>query len=140
MYIYMLLLLLSRFSHVQLCANPWTAAHQAPLSTKFSRQEYWSGLPFPSPIHVYRHIYIGMCMHVYVCMCMHTYTYTCRLPMWCSGKESTYNAGDLASICGLGRSLEKEMATHSRILVWRIQWTGKPGELQSIGSQRVGHD
>ena len=45
----LLLLLLSHFSHVQLCATPWTAAHQAPLSTEFSRQEYWSGLPFPSP-------------------------------------------------------------------------------------------
>ena len=43
------LLLLSRFSCVRLCATPWTAAHQAPLSTGFSRQEYWSGLPFPSP-------------------------------------------------------------------------------------------
>ena len=35
----------SCFSHVQLCATLWTAAHQAPLSTGFSRQEYWSGLP-----------------------------------------------------------------------------------------------
>ena len=43
------MLLLSRFSCVHLCATPWTAAHQAPLSTEFSRQEYWSGLPFPSP-------------------------------------------------------------------------------------------
>ena len=42
--------MLSRFSHIQLCAAPWTAAHQAPLSTGFSRQEYWSGLPFPSPV------------------------------------------------------------------------------------------
>ena len=45
----LLLLLLSRFSHVQLCATPQTAAHQAPLSLEFSRQEHWSGLPFPSP-------------------------------------------------------------------------------------------
>ena len=44
-----MLLLLSRFSHVQLCATLWTAAHQAPLSMGFSRQEYWSGLPFSSP-------------------------------------------------------------------------------------------
>ena len=44
-----LLLLLSRFSHVQLCAALWTAAHQGLLSIGFSRQEYWSGLPFPSP-------------------------------------------------------------------------------------------
>ena len=36
--------------------------------------------------------------------------------------------------------LEKEMATHSRILVWRIPWTEEPGRLQSTESQRVGHD
>ena len=36
-------------SHVRLCVTPWTIAHQAPLSVEFSRQEYWSGLPFPSP-------------------------------------------------------------------------------------------
>ena len=46
-----LLLLLSRFSHVRLLATPWTAAHQAPQSLGFSRQEYWSGLPLPSPMH-----------------------------------------------------------------------------------------
>ena len=38
-----------RFSHVQLCVILWTVAHQAPLSMGFSRQEYWSGLPFSSP-------------------------------------------------------------------------------------------
>ena len=36
-------------SHVQLFATPWTVAYQAPLSMGFSRQEYWSGLPFPFP-------------------------------------------------------------------------------------------
>ena len=46
-----LLLLLSRFSHVWLCATPQMAAHQAPLSLGFSRQEHWSGLPFSSPVH-----------------------------------------------------------------------------------------
>ena len=46
-----MLLLLSRFSPVQLCATPQTAAHQAPPSVGFSRQEHWSGLPFPSPVH-----------------------------------------------------------------------------------------
>ena len=45
------LLLLSRFSRVRLCATPWTAAHQAPPSLGFSRQEHWSGLPFSSPVH-----------------------------------------------------------------------------------------
>ena len=47
----LLLLLLSRFSRVQLCATPYTAAHQAPPSLGFSRQEHWSGLLFPSPMH-----------------------------------------------------------------------------------------
>ena len=46
----LLLLLLSRFSRVRLCATPETAAHQAPPSLGFSRQEHWSGLPFPSPM------------------------------------------------------------------------------------------
>ena len=40
-----------RFSRVQLCVTPETAAHQASLSLGFSRQEHWSGLPFPSPMH-----------------------------------------------------------------------------------------
>ena len=42
----------------------------------------------------------------------------------------------------LGREdpLEKEMATHSSILAWRIPWTEEPGGLQSMGSRRVGHD
>ena len=46
-----LLLLLSHFSHVRLCATPQMAAHQAPLSLGFSKQEQWSGLPFPSLMH-----------------------------------------------------------------------------------------
>ena len=41
---------------------------------------------------------------------------------------------------GLEDTLEKEMATHSSILAWRIPWTEEPGVLQSTGSQRVGHD
>ena len=47
----LLLLLLSCFSHVRLCVTPKTAAHQAPPSLGFSRQEHWSGLPLPSPMH-----------------------------------------------------------------------------------------
>ena len=41
--------MLNSFSHVWLCATPWTVALQAPLSIGFSRQQYWSRLPFPSP-------------------------------------------------------------------------------------------
>ena len=49
-YFKVLLLLLSLFSRVQLCATPWTAAYQAPPSIGFSRQEYWSEVPLPSLI------------------------------------------------------------------------------------------
>ena len=41
--------MLSLFSRVRLFATPWTVAHQAPLCMGFSRQDYWSGLPFPTP-------------------------------------------------------------------------------------------
>ena len=44
-------LLLSQLSHVRLFVTLWTAARQAPQSLGFSRQEHWSGLPFPSPMH-----------------------------------------------------------------------------------------
>ena len=54
-------------------------------------------------------------------------------------KNLPAKAGNTDLIPGSGRSLEKEMATHSRILVWKIPWTEKPGELQSMWSQRVGH-
>ena len=53
--------LLRRFSHVRLCATPWTATYQAPPSMRFSRQEYWSGLPLPSPIYALEYnIYLSL--------------------------------------------------------------------------------
>ena len=55
-------------------------------------------------------------------------------------KASAWNVGDPGSIPGSRRSLEKEMATHSSTLAWRIPWRVEPGRLQSMGSQRVGHD
>ena len=50
-FLHCMLLLLSPFSHVQLCATPYMAAYQALPSLGFSRQEHWSGLPFPPPMH-----------------------------------------------------------------------------------------
>ena len=50
-YLFYIACLLCRFSHVRFCATPWTAAYQASPSMGFSRQEHWSGLPFPSPMH-----------------------------------------------------------------------------------------
>ena len=87
---------LSYFHHVQLFAIPWTIAHQVPLSMELSRQEYWSGLPFPSPgdllnpghwtwvpcieggfftdwatreayIYIYFNPYVCVCVCVYIC-------------------------------------------------------------------------
>ena len=54
-------------------------------------------------------------------------------------KNLPANIGDMSSI-RWEDPLEKEMATHSSILGWRIPWTQNPGELQFMGSQRVGHD
>ena len=50
-------------------------------------------------------------------------------------KESSCNAGDLALIPGWKDPLEKEMATHSSILAWKIPWTEEPGGLPSMGLQ-----
>ena len=58
-------------------------------------------------------------------------------------KNVTANAGharDTGSTPGWEVSLEEEMTTHSSILVWKIPCTEEPGGLQSMGSQRVGHD
>ena len=55
-------------------------------------------------------------------------------------KNPPANAEDMGSIPGLGRPLEKQMATHSNILAWRNPWTEESGGLWSMGSQRVGHD
>ena len=54
-------------------------------------------------------------------------------------KESAYNVGDPGSISGSGRFPEKETATCSSMLAWRIPWTEKPGRLQSM-FQSDGHD
>ena len=50
------------------------------------------------------------------------------------------DSGDRSSIPRWEDLLEKETATHSGILAWKIPWTEEPGRLQSMGSQRVGHD
>ena len=66
------------------------------------------------------------------------------LPQRLSGKESICNVGSIqetwAGSLGWEDPLEEEMVTRPRILAWRIPWTEEPGEVQSLGSQRVGHD
>ena len=132
--------------------SPLTVAHQAPQFIGFSRQEYWNGLPFPSPI-----------LYIVVCICQfqspnlslpHLYSsnhrlafYTCNsisgLPWLLSGEESACSvgdAGDAGSISGSEDPLEEVMATYSSILAWGIPRTEEPEGLQSIWSQRVRHD
>ena len=57
-------------------------------------------------------------------------------------KNLPAKAGDTGSSSSLGQEylLEEDMATYSSTLVWKIPWTEKPCRLQSMGSQRVGHD
>ena len=61
-------------------------------------------------------------------------------PCGSDGKESACSTGDWAQSLGQEDLLEKEMATHSSILAWRIPWTAKAGGLQSMGLRKVKHN
>ena len=66
-----------------------------------------------------------------------------ELPWWLSSKESAWDAkdtGDSGQSLGQKDPLEEGMATHSSILAWKVPWTEEPYRLQSMESQRVGHN
>ena len=67
------------------------------------------------------------------------FVYIIGIPCGSEGKEPAMWENQVRSL-GQEDSLEKEMATHSIILVWKIPWTEKPGRLESMGLQRVRHD
>ena len=94
-------------------ATLWTVAHQTPLSMGFSKQEYWSGLPFPSP---------GDPPDL--------------------GTRPGSPAVQETWVRSLGQedALEKEMTIHCSVFAWKIPWTDEPGALQSMGSQRAGYN
>ena len=71
-------------SHVQLLATPWTAAHQAPPSMGFSRKEYWSGLPLPSPVSCLAELIQGCLRYIFVSSMLNL-----GFPGGASGKESS---------------------------------------------------
>ena len=79
-----------------------------------------------------------ICVCVCVCVCMYVYVWASlvakRLKCLPTMRETWIRS------LGWEDPLEKEMATHSNILAWRIPWIEKPGGLHSMGSQRVGHD
>ena len=119
-------------SHLWLFVAVWPVECQVPLSMGFSWQEYWNGLPFPSP-HFMNTIWrktqedLGNTEHCW------------WLATWINSKEFTCGAG------GTGDGFEhwvrkipwRKIATHSSILARKIPWTEEPGGLQSIGSQRI---
>ena len=85
-------------------------------------------------IHTYIHTYIYIHTHVHVSKASQVVLGVKNLPT---------NAGDLrhsGSILGWEDLLEQERATHTSILDWRLPWTEEPGGLQSMWSQRIGHD
>ena len=97
------------------------AAHQAPPSLGFSRQEQWSGLPFPSPMHESEKWKRSQKLsHVRL-----------LATPWTAAHQDPLS---------MGLSREKAMAPHSSTLAWKIPWMEEPGRLQSMGSLRVGHD
>ena len=135
--------------------TPWTGAHQAPLSMGFSRREYWSGLPFPSPgdlpdpgikprtpaiqadslptelpgdsqIYMY-HIFFIHSLFWWLLRLV-AQTVKCLPTMWETWVQS------------LGQEDLLEKGIYSSILAWGIPWKEGPGGLQSMGSQRAGHD
>ena len=67
-------------------------------------------------------------------------SYMSVFPGGLDGKESACNVEDLGQFLGGEDPLEKGMATHSRILVWRIPWIEDPGGLRSKRSQRIGYN
>ena len=97
-------------SRVRLLATSWTAAYQAPLSIGFSRQEYWSGVPLPSPSFQGGSVVKNT-------------------------PADTGNTGDMGLIPESGRSPGVGNGNHSSILALEIPWTEELERLQSMGSK-----
>ena len=122
-------------SRVRLFATPWTVAHQAPPSMEFSRQEYWSGLPFPSPGDLPN---LGIepwsptlwadalpseppetdCIIKLPKIQLERRKHTAQ---WLLAETQDQSLGE--------DPLEEGMTTHSSILAWRIPRTEEPGGL-----------
>ena len=93
-------------SRVLLFASQWAAAHQVPLTMEFSRQEYWSGLPFPPPENLPDPEIepLLLCLLHWQVDLLRKLVHPEGVPVCSDNKESTCNAGDLGSIPGLGSS------------------------------------
>ena len=96
--IVLLLLLLSRFSCIRLSATPWTAAYQAPLSMGFSRQEYWSGVPLPSPAAIQSHLKVTLLILVLLLFLTHLQSLPPVKSCWCSVSSVTQSCLTLCNL------------------------------------------
>ena len=150
-----MLCVLSRFSPVRLFVTPWIATHQPSLSMGILMQEYWSGLPCPPPGDLPNPgIEPESLMSPALAGRFFTTSATWKAPLITFTFPHLYSAFLVAQMVkclstmqetwvrslGWEDTLEKEMAIHSRTIAWKIPWTEEPGRLQSMGSQRVGHD
>ena len=130
--------------------TPWTAAHQAPLSMGFARQEYWSGLPLPSLfiLSESENNYVVMLKKnqnwKVVTAININFIWKKNLKYCNRGKRLHFRSRlnvenkekEEFRPLGWEDSVEEGMATHSSILAWEIPWTEEPGGLQSMGSQK----
>ena len=148
-----------------LFAVPWTVVYQAHLSMEFSRQQYWSGQPFPSPGDLPNPgikprypaspaLVEGLLTTessgkpITFVINLKTYGHLLHVRLhldWASlMAQSVKNLPVVQEtrVQSLRREapLEKAIATHSSVLAWRIPWTEGPGGLQSTGSQKARHD
>ena len=134
--------------------TPWTVARQAPLSVEFSRPEYWSGLPCPSPGDlpnpgIYPGLSCLLCWQmgslllVEKAMAPHSNALAWKIP-WTeeavSGVARSQTRLSDFTFTFHFHALEKEMATHSKVLAWRIPGTGEPSGLPSMRLHKVGDD
>ena len=166
--------------------TPWTVARQHPLSMEFSRPEYWSRLPFPSPgdlpdpgieptslassalagrfFTIESLAFLKHQKPSKLCFYMYSFLWLSNIPfgegngnpLQYSYLENPMDGGAWwAAVHGVAKSwtrlsnftftfhfhaLEKETATHSSVLAWRIPGTEEPVGQPSMGSYRVGHD
>ena len=129
-------------SCARVLVTPWNAAYQAPLSMGFSRQEYWSGLPLPSPPRTWvTGKMVAPFMEIWKSGERVGLPVNTGFPSGSDSKDSVCNVGDWGSIPGLGRSPGGGLGNPLHYsLSGESAWTGEPGRPQSMGSQRVGHD
>ena len=148
--------MLNRFSRVQLFLTLWIIALQAPQSMGPSSQEYWSGLLCPPPGDLPNPGIEPAFPSLQVdSLLLSHYSgegngtllqYSClenpmdRGAWWAAVHGVTKSQTQLSDFTFHFHALEKEMATHSSVLGWRIPGTGEPGGPLSMGSNRVGHD